>query len=400
MKEKMKGIKRNKKRVAIGIVIGFIVIICAGYGFFKYHTSSPYYMNSAYNETNLKDLNGKEHTFDDTEENGVISQNAGVAVDYSDTMKQLMDQQSLFVSELDNMGYLFVYMPTTETDTALSESNTTDETTTSDVTTEETISDTETDSDTTNEYITSDDSDASDSNVFYYMAVYRVPNTYDEEIEENLNMIKEVFNTIEVIGKTDDATYYLATNTDISDLNFSEEDTANIEKLEDDIDQIKNQICIFNVDNNEPTNVGSFESTSSTGDEVTKDIFSQYDITMINFWSTSCEPCKEEMPELEKLSKELPDNVNFLSVCIDGANDTTLTQSILDDLGCSFKVLYPGSDLTSFIQENYQFVPTTIFVDKDGNVIGSAITGVPSGDDVVQSYLDAIQNRLDTLKSE
>ena len=39
--------------------------------------------------------------------------------------------------------------------------------------------------------------------------------------------------------------------------------------------------------------------------------------TIINFWFTSCKPCVEEMPVLNKLVKKYSDKVNFISITPD-----------------------------------------------------------------------------------
>ena len=49
---------------------------------------------------------------------------------------------------------------------------------------------------------------------------------------------------------------------------------------------------------------------------VTNDIFSQADLTVVNFWGTFCNPCIDEMPELAKWNEEMPDNVQMLGVIV------------------------------------------------------------------------------------
>lgn len=49
----------------------------------------------------------------------------------------------------------------------------------------------------------------------------------------------------------------------------------------------------------------AFETTDLDGNPVNSaQLFSQNKITMINIWATTCGPCIEEMPELEKMNQE------------------------------------------------------------------------------------------------
>ena len=57
-----------------------------------------------------------------------------------------------------------------------------------------------------------------------------------------------------------------------------------------------------------PSAVNVFSTTDLEGNTVTNDIFSQADLTVVNFWGTFCNPCINEMPELAKWNEEMPDN--------------------------------------------------------------------------------------------
>ena len=52
--------------------------------------------------------------------------------------------------------------------------------------------------------------------------------------------------------------------------------------------------------------LSSFQTADLEGTTVTQDVFKDYDITMVNVWTTWCQYCVEEMPELEKVYRNLP----------------------------------------------------------------------------------------------
>ena len=54
------------------------------------------------------------------------------------------------------------------------------------------------------------------------------------------------------------------------------------------------------------------------GKTYTQDIFSKYDLTMVNIFTTWCSPCVNEIPDLEKLYQEMKDKgVGVVGVTLD-----------------------------------------------------------------------------------
>ena len=60
----------------------------------------------------------------------------------------------------------------------------------------------------------------------------------------------------------------------------------------------------------------TFSAETLDGKMFTQDDIAAKDLTVLNFWTTQCGPCIEEMPDLAKFEKSLPDNVTFATVCL------------------------------------------------------------------------------------
>lgn len=94
---------------------------------------------------------------------------------------------------------------------------------------------------------------------------------------------------------------------------------------------------------------------------------------VINFWASWCPPCKSEMPEFEKVWKEMGEDVEFLMVNMtDGARETLeKATAYVEEMGYEFPVYY---DVHYDAMYNYGVysLPTTYFIDKDGYVITGA----------------------------
>ena len=136
----------------------------------------------------------------------------------------------------------------------------------------------------------------------------------------------------------------------------------------------------------------SFSATALDGSSFTQDDIAAKDITMINFWSLTCRPCIAEMPDLAAFAKALPDNVQLITVCLDGILDEEITKIILDEAGYEGITLIAGDGDFQTVCANIQYTPTTILVDAEGNLVGNAIIG--GQEDLSSAFLTAINAAL------
>ncbi|MDE7016471.1 MAG: TlpA family protein disulfide reductase [Lachnospiraceae bacterium] len=145
----------------------------------------------------------------------------------------------------------------------------------------------------------------------------------------------------------------------------------------------------------EETKIRVLESfTAKTLEEgtFTEDDLAQKDVTVMNFWATFCGPCIVEMPDIAEFAETLPDNVQIVTVCLDGESDLEGVADILDQAGYAGITLLSGDGDFEALCRQVMYTPTTIVVDKDGNMIGDAIIGGQT--DLAKSYTDAINKAL------
>ncbi len=123
--------------------------------------------------------------------------------------------------------------------------------------------------------------------------------------------------------------------------------------------------------------IGTFTMTDLSGNTATQSILNKYDLTMINVWATYCNPCITEIPEIDEVYKEFKGkSVNIIGVALDGPGNVSSIQSIVNKTGASYKMYIPSSSmLSNSFMSNVTFVPTTFFVDRNGNLVGSAVSG-------------------------
>jgi peroxiredoxin len=115
-------------------------------------------------------------------------------------------------------------------------------------------------------------------------------------------------------------------------------------------------------------------------------------VILLNVWATWCEPCRVEMPSMERLSRQFQGTgFRVVAVSIDQA-DSTVVNAFVKELGLTFDILH---DQPGTIQRIYQTtgVPESFVIDRHGvivqRVIGAADWDTPATDALVRRLLDA-----------
>lgn len=141
--------------------------------------------------------------------------------------------------------------------------------------------------------------------------------------------------------------------------------------------------------------IAEFSAETISGGNFTNANFADYDLTVINVWTTWCGYCLEEMPYLEQLSSELGENVHFMTLCDDADTEFELAKEILDDNGATFDTIIGNSQTTASIIRPYvSGYPTTLYINSEGVVVGSQV-GLPAwGEDVIEAYKEQINSYL------
>ena len=113
---------------------------------------------------------------------------------------------------------------------------------------------------------------------------------------------------------------------------------------------------------------------------------------VLNFWASWCGPCKIEMPDFNEKYLELGEDINFIMVnSTDGSRETVeIASEFIKSTGYSFPVYY-DNDSDASMKYGVYSLPTTFFIDADGNFVTYA-TGAISGD-ILQKGIDMIYNK-------
>lgn len=104
--------------------------------------------------------------------------------------------------------------------------------------------------------------------------------------------------------------------------------------------------------------------------------YSANQITLINFFATWCEPCREEMPMLQELFRErAADGLKIVGVLQESIDDEALT-AFIDSSGVTYPLIRPrGDDPTRF--GGVSILPSSFLVDNRGRLLQRYVGATP-----------------------
>ena len=110
-------------------------------------------------------------------------------------------------------------------------------------------------------------------------------------------------------------------------------------------------------------------------------------ITVVTFWATWCGPCREELPRLAHLKEQYAEGgVRFLAISIDESKDRARIEPYLQHENVALDV-WVGADVDTLGRVGLgNIVPSTLILDKDGEVVGRIMGEARDSD--VTGYLD------------
>jgi len=97
---------------------------------------------------------------------------------------------------------------------------------------------------------------------------------------------------------------------------------------------------------------------------------------LLNFWATWCPPCRREMPYIQEIYDEWPEEW-LVVLAINIGESASKVEEFMQRYGLSFPVLL---DTKEKVAQGYNIrhIPTTFFIDKDGIIRMKIIGAFPN----------------------
>jgi peroxiredoxin len=89
-------------------------------------------------------------------------------------------------------------------------------------------------------------------------------------------------------------------------------------------------------------------------------------VVMVNFWATWCAPCRQEMPQLNRLYQKYRSS-GFVLLGVNVDDDPSKAAEVATKLGVTFPVLLDADKRVSKLYD-LNTMPSTVIIDRDGKV--------------------------------
>ena len=206
---------------------------------------------------------------------------------------------------------------------------------------------------------------------------------------------------------------YLADTVDSNKESFSEDelktltdDIETIRKIEEQIAELEKDTTTSedtDAENNseDASPFRDFSGQDYDGNTVDGSLFSNNAVTVVNFWFTGCKPCVAELSKLNELNdaiKSMGGEVVGINTETFDANKDAIKEaaSILESQGAKYRNLSIDSDSAAgkYASDIMAF-PTTILVDRNGNIVGEPMLGGIDNQDNYDALMKQIQSVID-----
>lgn len=146
-----------------------------------------------------------------------------------------------------------------------------------------------------------------------------------------------------------------------------------------------------------------FDSETVFGNSITKDVFAENDLTLVNIFATWCSPCVEEIPYLQEIDSEL-DNVGVVGIVADTYDAQSgerqqeaveTAKEIAEKTGAEYPFVIPDA---VFVEDNFKnaaaMFPISYIVGRDGVVVSGPMGGAHTKEEwlnIIDEALEAAQ---------
>lgn len=113
----------------------------------------------------------------------------------------------------------------------------------------------------------------------------------------------------------------------------------------------------------------AYSAKTLGGEMVRLSDFEGEKVVMVNLWATWCGPCREEMPELQRLYEQYKnDGLIVLGVSVDGSRQEVGLRRFVQSMGVTYPILY---DPANRISRTFRTIgiPQTFLIDRSGELV-------------------------------
>lgn len=134
-----------------------------------------------------------------------------------------------------------------------------------------------------------------------------------------------------------------------------------------------------------------FSTVDRGGETWDQSVFLSHKLTMINFWEPWCGPCVGEMADLQRLQDTYADRGLLILGVYRTPDAEEDVDAVLSYTGVTYPILHYTQEFDAF---ESGYVPTTIFVDGEGRVIGEGSSALYIGSNSFEGWAAVVEDLL------
>ena len=134
-----------------------------------------------------------------------------------------------------------------------------------------------------------------------------------------------------------------------------------------------------------------FSTVDRGGETWDQSVFLSHKLTMINFWEPWCGPCVGEMADLQRLQDTYAERGLLILGVYRTPDAEEDVDAVLSYTGVTYPILHYTQEFDAF---ESGYVPTTIFVDGEGRVIGEGSSALYIGSNSFEGWAAVVEDLL------
>jgi len=131
-----------------------------------------------------------------------------------------------------------------------------------------------------------------------------------------------------------------------------------------------------------------FELGSVDGDRVRLSDYLGRSVVVMSFWDTWCEPCKTELPHLDRMYRAHKDaGLVVLAISMDDPTSVALVAPYVRESGFAIPVLLDTSGQATNLYNVHKNAPYTVVIDRTGRIARESAGFEPGSEKLLEEQL-------------
>lgn len=133
------------------------------------------------------------------------------------------------------------------------------------------------------------------------------------------------------------------------------------------------------------------------GNDVSSDIFNDYDMTIVSIWQSTCGPCMDELEALNVIYDEYKDKgVNVIGISVDNVEITgdEGVKKVAEILELKFINIIADNDYLIELANYVEGTPTAFIVGKDGQFLMEPRVGTNGTEKDIEAFRNIIEETI------